>query len=783
MQKLQNSLFVRVAASIRAIRELPRAEIKRYLLTYSQPLLIAIVTYIVASRFATIGVDAHHDGAMFKPALDLAEGKMLFKDTFFQYGALTALLQALALKMFGHYLLVIKLQTAFFYALTSYFLWLIWKRFIPQWLATVCGFVYIFMAPYLFVMNFFAHSPNYGWWLLPWASVYSLFFQTLSLYLLVLFIEKRVWLYLMAAGAAVALTMWSKQPVGAFLFCAISFFIVCLAIYEKFTWKEFFLTVVPFISGVAVVNALFLVWLIANNAFYDMWRQSIALAFGWVKKESSHYLSVSQFISVFFPQSDQFPRPIYPTSNAYAWLTLPIACVILFFLTIINYLRNKQLDTKQLSVFAAVLVCLASWAQYYPIQCERHVYWAAAPMFGMFAYLVWETLKNTNSVVRAVLTLLAISLLFKPDITRRVRDGNIKLHSEYVALSHPEVLIGMKVPAHDAVFFQTIAADIDDYFKSHPDGGLINTSKDALFAAFVEKLSNFHLLQAYWGREVVASYGLDKLYPDYFAKLDKYARARWPIIISHTDPVIYDNYTVRTVGRDMYVTAPGDPGSLWSITAFQSIARGPEPINPVRDYLLEIDYGKKKMSAIRSISVVAADFNGVVKGIWQPVEQTANSVTMKYTATSSSASLKPMGNSLMVPPSGVIMVRLTGHDFPHYSTTMRITTTIVMVDNMRFQQPVSFLPLYMARPEEFLEMSLQRYLAGDFRGSIQAAEDALRLSPNSALAHNNICAAWNSLREWDKAMNACELALALDPGFTLARNNLAWAKSNIKTKR
>lgn len=80
-------------------------------------------------------------------------------------------------------------------------------------------------------------------------------------------------------------------------------------------------------------------------------------------------------------------------------------------------------------------------------------------------------------------------------------------------------------------------------------------------------------------------------------------------------------------------------------------------------------------------------------------------------------------------------------------------------------------------PEDLLNLSLQHYRADDFKGCIQAAEDALRLRSDYAPAFNNICAAWCSLGEWDKAAAAGERAVALDPGSALAKNNLAWAKS------
>jgi tetratricopeptide (TPR) repeat protein len=82
--------------------------------------------------------------------------------------------------------------------------------------------------------------------------------------------------------------------------------------------------------------------------------------------------------------------------------------------------------------------------------------------------------------------------------------------------------------------------------------------------------------------------------------------------------------------------------------------------------------------------------------------------------------------------------------------------------------------------EQLLELSLQRYRAGDFAGCIAAAEAALQLRPDYAAALNNVCAARNSLGQWEQAAAACERSLALDPTSALTRNNLAWARSRMK---
>jgi protein O-mannosyl-transferase len=80
-------------------------------------------------------------------------------------------------------------------------------------------------------------------------------------------------------------------------------------------------------------------------------------------------------------------------------------------------------------------------------------------------------------------------------------------------------------------------------------------------------------------------------------------------------------------------------------------------------------------------------------------------------------------------------------------------------------------------PESYIDLSLCYYQAGDYEGSVQAAQEALKLKPDYGLAYNNICAACNAMNQWDRAIEAGEKATAINPEDRLARNNLAWAKS------
>ena len=85
--------------------------------------------------------------------------------------------------------------------------------------------------------------------------------------------------------------------------------------------------------------------------------------------------------------------------------------------------------------------------------------------------------------------------------------------------------------------------------------------------------------------------------------------------------------------------------------------------------------------------------------------------------------------------------------------------------------------------EYFLNLSLQLYNENKFPQCIDACHRALALKPNYPEAFNNICSAYNQLKEYEKAMQACDRALKLNPAFTLAKNNYNYAREMLKQKK
>ena len=83
-------------------------------------------------------------------------------------------------------------------------------------------------------------------------------------------------------------------------------------------------------------------------------------------------------------------------------------------------------------------------------------------------------------------------------------------------------------------------------------------------------------------------------------------------------------------------------------------------------------------------------------------------------------------------------------------------------------------------PDQFLNLSLLYYNAGNYQGCIDAAEKAIKLKPDFAEAYNNIGSAYNAMNKFEEGAKACEMALKFKPGYALAQGNLNYAKSKLK---
>ena len=465
-------------------------------------IILCGLTAIIFGYFSLFYVDIHHDFIMFKPAVDVARGKMLFRDTFVQHGALTTLFQAAAVKLFGEYLAVIRLQTVFFYVATVAVLYFIWSKFLSRRDVVVAMLFWIALAPFYTFMPF-----------QPWSSVYSLFFQSVALLLFLKFCETERARYIFFCGISAALTFWSRTPVGVFLIGAVAIFFPAISFFGSLSRKKSTRFFLWFLSGVIVGVIPMFLWFIAAGALRDWWLQSIVYG--------REFAKVTRGITLFQLIKSLTISRYWTTLYLYGiWLAIPLTSLYLVVREGIHLWGHRQpLGSLSVRLFGAGLILLASWMQYYPVTEEGHFFWAVSPMIGFFIFVMFR-----RKLLRVALT-VAIIVFF----LLRISLGLQKTQNAHVPVSYPAFLAGMKTTAQEAAYLTQVSTILDQYLTDHPDKTYINLTADAYFSMINPRYRDFHMLYVNWPM-------VYPMYPDYVPSYTAYIQANSPVLITRTTP-------------------------------------------------------------------------------------------------------------------------------------------------------------------------------------------------------------------------------------------------------
>jgi hypothetical protein len=484
-----------------------------------QGLLVFAFGFGFHAYLAPYGIDPHHDGIMFKPALDVSQGLMVFRDSFTQYGGVTVLLQAAALKLFGPYLLVIRLQTALFYGIGFYLFWRVWKRLMPSILATTICLIGTVLGPDSIALS------------LPWSSVHALVFQGITLLCAVRYFETGKERELFMAGAAAALAFWCRQPVGAFLGAGLGVAVVLIgwrmapayanppsafslrARLGQTAWARLLGTALLFGGGFVAVNLTIFAWLATYHALLDWWKQSILFAVVFAKARAT---------------GDPF-EPIlaclFPAGHLRIWALLGTGVAIQTMRTISPFLDPKHAPSGSSGATAllASVVAITSWLQYFPVACNYHCYWAGIPMLGVLVHLLYSTHSSASRISRSALTLAAIGILFYYDASYRIDAVKPHIDWQNVPVTSIVTFRGMRVNAAEAANYDAMQSLIDQYRAVHPDGTIVNTTGNALFPTFMVHQESYHPMHVLWEQ-------MEPLYPDMNQKRNDYVRDKLPLV-------------------------------------------------------------------------------------------------------------------------------------------------------------------------------------------------------------------------------------------------------------
>ena len=479
--------------------------------------ILAITFY-----FARLDPDWHHDGIMFKPAVDVAAGLILFKETFTQYGALTTYLQAGAIALFGEHLIVLRLQAALFLSLAGVLFYFIVSQATSSLVALLATGIWVLMSPYMISV------------FLPWSSIYALFFCLLATSLITLDIvsssQHRFRLLLpFFAGFFFSAAFWARQPYGV-VFPIALLHLGILGLCKDHRKSDLLKTGLSLSSGFITGILLMLFWLWSEDALNDWWLQSIVGAQTFAESQNITSDVVIHLLESLFPD----PRKVWAAGDSWVWTILPILNIaILCFLVLFAALR-RSISNQQKVLLVIALLGIGTWHQYYPVLSVAHTFFGATPMFATVVGAVFLALQSTQlQFGRPLLIAGLVAALFGYDVLYRIKSG-IKTYPKFqievptlegMHFSNRFVKRSIRYSGTEAEYFSNLkhlGRFLTDIQTLDPHIPLLSFTEDAFLPAVFQS-KNAHPITVWWE-------WANKLYPHHQGKIKEFVEAHRPLI-------------------------------------------------------------------------------------------------------------------------------------------------------------------------------------------------------------------------------------------------------------
>ena len=492
--------------------------------------LIFLTFVLVYGIFSRLGIDMHHDGIMLKPALDVASGQSLFRETFTQYGPLSTYLQAFAILILGPKLLSLRIATTLAYGAAASFFYLAWRCFLSVRLSLVAIWGWFLFAP------FFSGSWNF----MPWSSAFGLVFQALALWL---FLragwdqdpKRRPLLHFAGAGAAIALAFLSRQPVGFLSGISLLPVVFVWPHPAQGRWKP----TGAYLGGAVSVVAAYVAFLASRGDLSEAFYQTVTWPARWSSDYASSPLNV---IGNLFPYRDTriallvtLGLVFLPTAlknrekigararigwtlGALGFTVAALARIPLTGMTLLQmstggwasvvpfsalvfgvalalrkWNAGSAIPGPQRAVIASAALGAASWAQYFPVPCQLHIFWSIGPAFGAFVLLFHSYLKSTPRWTAATLL-----LLFAPALIERLEQGSVKLQAADTPMPQESVLSGIWAARSEVEVYTQSWDAVREYESQHSDTPILTHGPHALFNGFAANLANPGPIYVVW---------------------------------------------------------------------------------------------------------------------------------------------------------------------------------------------------------------------------------------------------------------------------------------------
>ncbi len=506
------------------------------------PLLIVLVccTAIISNtkKVASHYVCPNHTGSMYKMALDVRHGMVLYRDTYSQYGPLPTWFHALALLIFGNHVVVITMATAPFLAALIWLLYRLWSRLMPTWIAML-GILFLF--------------PTLSYAGLPWPNYFQTFFTLLSCVALLRGLDSNRCFLIFLAGVSIGGAALSRQQGILTLPCFLAF-LGLLPVCAGVPWRRALLASFTLGLGTLAVLLPFFFWLYVTGAYSHWYLQTVKIVqVAYNEYHGSAFASLTQTVTGMV-RNTQFhvndPAHLLYDGAPRVW-GFVAATALLFVIQPIAIRCSGQTVSRD-HIIAALLgwASLAGWTQAYPLADDWRFALGLAPAVGLLVYLFWLALFRNIRVILAVVPIGLVLFYFLPlPAWQPWLDRQPQLLHRY-CLQFPRVgwktvtgtpiLAGVELPAEQADFFSELASTLSGYEHLYPHTPFVTTGVEPLLAGLVENTENFHpMLFSWWSQLGTMANGGENmtinmiLYPDYLQRREAYIHARQPLIMNY----------------------------------------------------------------------------------------------------------------------------------------------------------------------------------------------------------------------------------------------------------
>lgn len=497
--------------------------------------IIFLITFLWFGAFAPLGLDFHHDGVMFIPALRVASGEVVFRDVFCQYGLLSPLLQGFAVWIGGGELLAMKIFSVLFYSGIAVLLDVIWKP-----LLTSRGRNFL-------LLMFWGLMPDMMVTFHAWSSIFALFFSLLSLWGVLGFFSGRQWWKLALAGTCAGLTFLSRHPVGVVTAVAIFAALFFEAMLRHQTKERAALLVKnSFIAlgGIFLPVAAAFLFLLCNGAWDDFVLQCWSYVLDFVHTRSNNskwgYLAESLFPFI-------TDLGIYDSLFA----LLPLSALAWLFIGVRRAAGQEDTD-RNLTICVLSIFALGAWHQYYPVPCVRHIFWGGVPFFGLWVmslHGLWRQSGRYRIACKAVVVIMAVAMLSSG--VPRLFAGVNRLSGipKRKTLDIPGIR-KMQLTSNETKMISMLRSIYDNLPEHIRKRGVLNCTPDAMWNVILPG-SGFNSPQFLWMKKAI--------YANYEADIYQHIRQKQPVVLC-SQPMYLPGYVVVSAwqyfGDDYLLAVP-----------------------------------------------------------------------------------------------------------------------------------------------------------------------------------------------------------------------------------